>query len=1705
MNYLHYVSSVGLGQVVSLMDGMRPGNKSPFSKTLFEGQYGEIDAALKELNANAEPYDFYPCLKLFPCSNWTKLVSALYADFKVEGREEQFAAASLLKKYTHTAAASCKNLADYFGLPQEYTGDVCKAGYILAKIPRDLPGQAVVSLSSADGLKGKKNYEDKLKTYKRALDAAKGQPQRLMEYSLHFLAEDAGSHFINSIILGDEAVQVFVYTAEHYKEVCAAMDENGWSGTKTAAFRYFTSSQFCQFASPVTLLSGDPAFEDLRGLLADPVYHLKESIFGIHTEAFAKHIADLNKLTCVGAELSPVTRWSPSAHAADMASVPQQRSAEEVLYSVGVQGCISAFGAEGAGPAVPTVLPEIDYSEIYYAFSKLDTMSMLWSPYLSISQMYVRLDELWKAPALNKNGVKHLIVTADVIELQDNIDVSGIESLTLVCRLLIAGKDGSVPVVKMSKKACAPLELYCDAMAGSCLFCESESTAYNQLVFDASAVSLTNKVTGIEAGDVFAGRFPAKVLCSSKTDVVEKWRTTALIVGLDTLLSSAYSAMSPQRMMPDNLLKAANKARDCVAWLDTHLGAAVKTPGLHLQRKEEIARMYTRTATILSSCVTPEDAENALPRVPNLRYTAYEKPIKSLLNLAGDYAADLERTKARIESINRDMQRSYSEAERDENIRKMAQFMLEQNKALAEHEKDINKAHKDIIQSKREMIVGLNQRKRTLSTNAEAYKTQLEEQGDVINKALEKLKAEEHAKAVFEMIVGVTDIIVDFAAGIASFKQVKGLTSKMEKVAKALEGLGKFAVLSDKLIQTSVNLADHVDNIMAMKKIVFNNTVGGVTALDWEIFMNDCEAQVKPVEEYVKAEVANYIAILRNLTSVAQTVCDIDVQLCSLASEIVDETIRAKVAEDQEARLKALSMNISNPSWKPDTDYLSDLGQFQAMLQQKQNGVLLKVIELLRLQDNAMTFYYLSMPTVITRFDIVSIKESISSQALAALAALESYPYKITDLKQPITIHMENVPAVSLARGEPAIHTVPMTYDMFETLAHVRVNSMDIRIDDVMTDTGKCHVVIETMGSPMHDRGFQRQVLSYSTVSQEWHVVYDIKTGQTIIGTDPAREWGQYFTKQTPFQTYRIRLPKSSYNKGLRFGGTFTSIRLSFMIEAAFSPVYQVKSLVHMNKDDDVPGFVNLLKNVSITDGWDAVSFFSIDAINKLWEKRYEKELAGYFAGEKKFVQIINAKYENTITSKTKQHVCFLAEVSAPNLKFVKDSSKSALIEMPLLTTELTIKTYYKGNFDEELIIVLNCTRNADKKSYTVKSKTIERDISGETETVTENESQVQKPPLIKTRTNLQKLQGQADENGMVYIQPAFDFLALENISYDAEILPMLCTEITKYLKSQKLEPWVLGELKEKPDVDYLKVRTFDFSTHVPSEQSKDRYPEVLGIYMLTTTQASPAYGIRQNWTYASTWPISKELNGAVYLSADLLWNKQVKPAFDAKFPLGVTITKTPLSPIGNIQYSFSTSFTGTTQLYSETKRLHWWVKDMDSQSKGYEDKLVTVNFPLSGINFELNVNSMSLFCNKSWKEQFPYEYKTAGPGFARQSIQYTDVTFTCVFSAKANMSVDKDTCKVSFDAIKNIKPKVTSSIDTSQITWFSNKKDLKKIVDNAEVEITKYFSDFTLELTDMPMFAVSNILFPETKTLLPEGVYFPLDLVIIGNVAEEL
>ncbi|HBI02465.1 MAG TPA: hypothetical protein DDY49_00360, partial [Paenibacillaceae bacterium] len=713
--------------------------------------------------------------------------------------------------------------------------------------------------------------------------------------------------------------------------------------------------------------------------------------------------------------------------------------------------------------------------------------------------------------------------------------------------------------------------------------------------------------------------------------------------------------------------------------------------------------------------------------------------------------------------------------------------------------------------------------------------------------------------------------------------------------------------------------------------------------------------------------------------------------------------------------------------------------------------------------------------------DLATIQEGLAAQALAAVQTLDTYPYPPTDLNEPIQVKVENVPIHQLTSDMGLEIQVQMNQGLFDSLAHVRINSLDVRIEGVSTNTGKCHVQMESLGNPMLDRGIgmQRETLSFQMISREWHVVYDIESGKTIIGTQPSKEWGKYFTKPTPFQIFRVSLPMTAENAGLVFARQVTTVTLSFMLEAAYSKPPIRTSLSHssrltgnelsergaLTEVNGVPPFLELLKGCSITDGWDVVSFFSVDKINDLWKQRWDSETSEAFEGKREFLQEIKVNHTLQLPGKISVEYELEADAGPPWLQFVADNSQSAILNIPLLSCQLTTTTRDKeGSQLGQEIEVISTT--------------------------------VEKPVLIKTKAALKKLAGKIDAN-TVYIDPAQDTFMLENIELDPQVDIGICNEIVEYFKKQKLEPWKLGTLRFNSDIDFLKPRTFQFQTYTPPESRKQDWPALLAIYTLTTTPNPPTYGMRHIWPDAA-WPVSADFDAAVYFSADLLWENEIIPAVKEQIS-DAEIIKNSKTNLYYVQLK------GSTEVCNQKVQIKqgWQVNN--------NYKIVTeharVNFSFADIYLRFNLSALQLECNADWIEQFPYQKSTPlyDPWCAdvKLSTGWDDVNFSCQFNSLTNPKIDHDSLEITFDAFA-INPEVNTFYSKENIWTGSLSKVKQSVIDNAKKAIEEKVSGLNINLKTMPMFAVSNLLFPESKTIEPTGIYCPRDLVIVGDVVRE-
>ena len=107
-------------------------------------------------------------------------------------------------------------------------------------------------------------------------------------------------------------------------------------------------------------------------------------------------------------------------------------------------------------------------------------------------------------------------------------------------------------------------------------------------------------------------------------------------------------------------------------------------------------------------------------------------------------------------------------------------------------------------------------------------------------------------------------------------------------------------------------------------------------------------------------------------------------------------------------------------------------------------------------------------------------------------------------------------------------------------------------------------------------------------------------------------------------------------------------------------------------KNSDTYAFLKDLQGISVTDGWDVVSFISAKAINKLWNDRWNQENEAAYKGDKQFLQTIDATFKSTMYG-TEIESHFTMDLLAPLLIFKPHDNKKVNIKIPIKTANLVL------------------------------------------------------------------------------------------------------------------------------------------------------------------------------------------------------------------------------------------------------------------------------------------------------------------------------------------------------------------------------------------------------------------------------------------------
>jgi hypothetical protein len=1640
---------------------------------------------------------------LYPCKTWSDVVNVIYNEWKVSSpyNEEKTIAGAVVAQLSSSEEETVRQqLASLFGIKEEDALDSADTGFVVARLLKEI---STIKLNDSQQIQLKQLLESDLTKLNDETAQYKDlQLDKTVKKTLSFFNQN-GTHYVSEITIGDAIYQVFVYERDNFEKV--QQGQHQWSGTVALGFRYFTSNNYTKYHTKMHIFSHDPAFEAIRDNSKDETFGIPESIFEMTRNNFTQ-LQKLTKLTPVGMQIdnianlhSPISETQESVTVRDIQPltvhdlVPDELSdTQEInelptdnlspfLDLVSTESLLTKYGT-----SIKPLLPDTErsvYAELWKPFTP-DTVSFALTKYVSLQQMYIHLDDLWKQRLVNRDIVDTLVLIADVVELGDNVvDLSMIPHVIIVCRLLIANSGGNTtPVIKLSETTFDEKYLYIGQMEGTASFVSIHN---RRTVFGGVALRPVKPKDGdntpgtVEYETYFRDTFPTEILAA------ETWASDVILNGLEFMLEAIRISLTN---LSQALKPTAQAAWQSLEWIVNSTRIASKGKN---ETSLNFHRIRTQALMVSRSVENPGSDKEVIPSVPGLNYQVYQPAINSLLSLVDEYQKEQDRVSQLIYRQKSEQQQFRTEQEINNNIKSVAQFLLDQNKALTDKERDMTKI----------VYNNIDEHKKTEKTRAQQqaddlYK-QVTDQLDVVKNKQDSLTKAIEGRIAREVIFNVINLglgIAGMFSGAQSYQYLSKLSDagkitdwfqEMENMLKKLDNFIKMVQLISNLIQTQLDTVD--------KYRTLGNTLTDLpraslddfpTALEWKFFENGVLSIISPVQSLVPAEASEFLQAARDLAAAGQAYVSAQSTVSRLNYELLENGWRKQVSENQEKRLLALQNKLKTTDLTPGQDYPVDLLHFGSILQTKTNRVLLNLVKTVGLQDASLSYYYIQKPTTVTRFDIISIKETMVQQQQRIINTLTNWPVHPTDIRQPIHYTIPNVLLSYLENPQGHTHEVMLDAPEFINYVRVRVDEIDCRIDNVQTDTGKIHVQLLAQADLFYDRGLRRETLTFKALPQTIDIVYSLDTGETIINTSkPSEEFRNKWIKMTPFQRWTIALPKTSENKGLRFTDNVkglqhmktTGITLSFKVNAMYSPekaviramVRPVEFFLRKAAAPPVvaPDNIQALKGRSVTNGWDAVVAMSARRITELWAERYEEEAKAAFEGDRTFAQEIdttNTPYEQTTTDpKTYPQVrvtyALKIKVGPPKLNFVYRQNGQAACEVPIINGSLVLTTKIYNSKD-------------DKGTALGAPNTIDL------------QSKPDKPVFITGAFALEKAVGEVN-NDQVQIDSskgAFGFFG-SGVTLDPVTDSNAATALSTWFKNNKLNPWILGSLIRNADQNYLKPRFFNFSTLFPPP-GDDKHEQLLLMFVQTTGAPSTL----QVSMPTGVWPISQDYDATIFLNSKLIFDNLVKPAISAK--LSCYLDHNQLD---------SYLIRGTGNLNAGTLR----ACDGGFFGIGEICKTTTINVPLDGMSVTPNMNSLDFNFSKTWSQSFPYTYVPFGARKLSVTTGSTDMTVTG--SQPMIPSLNADTAEISF-------PSLNPTFNVS----FKKSSTLEKIFgggwskDSAAEEVTgkirSKLDGIKFNMNSVSAWAVANLLFPASKTIDLKGVFFSGDLVLIGNVSRK-
>ncbi|CAG8505397.1 1611_t:CDS:2 [Cetraspora pellucida] len=1125
-------SQLRVGQTINLLNGIYPSFNDPFK--LPSGSDKETSQLPQEvLKPKNYLFDFTICLT----DNWNILYSHIvdiYFSERIDvspvtdgnaryfiyiDEEETIDSITPFTFYRQDKLDAIKlNLANLAGINNEDASLNSNAGYLLVKMSR------------INHVWTQNNLDDFLR--KSTSDIISPTTKELIDFF-----SKSGTHCISEITFGNCVYQVFVYENDKYNYVKSMIQKHKFEDILSffdihGYVRIYNNNVgYIKYAGELKLASQDPLPDNVKE-------NIKDKLINDQGQPSIFKIAQLERLesifintTAIGLKLTSLIEY-PDPN-------PLRSEWSNTLGSALLQ----KFDL----PNKFLKFSDNQWSNIYKDFISPFT-SIIITPTLTISQVYIDLDTFHRDHDLIYMKPTRLILLADIIHISTEVELPG-DEIVIAARMISVTSPKSKIII--SSNIYENCKFFFDQVSPAIVI--QQKNSIERMTISEKAIALIVKQPDLYNNNEIPSLIDIKYVFNDEylKNTFFSQINSRIINGIEFLLMSIES-ISHARLNDDSELKIA--AKEFIIWIFKI------TSTLQSKWDEDSIKNLNQKASILYYDRFP--SPNTPLLVPFLRYHKYNDTINSYLDSIKLYQTEAEKT---INKYNEKIQKIHEAETQTINLNYIKEIcMFLKNQAIIESEKEesasiiYSKNYLKIDQDLTEIKNQIHKLQNKLVDGKKDMKFLFDKLKDGLDEWNEE-KEQEKISNIIAYIKGIGKVIgamfTSNTEGVVSgITDIKEISDKVDKIVKVIQEVNKLLKFLD---ETQANpTLPTLDNIPTP-----------IMALDWEEWTIHVKSVLNLIPENekmltkLKDDYYSSVKIMKNRGIAFVNMLYKKYELEN-NKKLID--LRKENAKKQSVEWKNIGEIFTRNDKKEIEKFVKsslDFGNLIETFKARVNLLTGQLVKILMDQDKAAQYEYFTNPILLESYQIDRILDFVRRQHTSMTEELINFPTSPVDLKQPY-IYSIVIPSEVLSdKSSSGFYFDISTNDpFFKGYYRIRINEIQIILtdDSITTRDKKIYFEIYTNASPFYDIRFNPNSGEYTKISYFldhqgllFSGFYDIekkKYDADVI----TRNFRNTFIQITPFTGWQIRIPRdrSTYNQNLNFLSTTIGINVIFKLNA---------------------------------------------------------------------------------------------------------------------------------------------------------------------------------------------------------------------------------------------------------------------------------------------------------------------------------------------------------------------------------------------------------------------------------------------------------------------------------------------------------------------------------------------------------------------------